>query len=121
VSCDGLGVVLVAVLYTRTPFAPGSAAADDPNRTSVDSCSGNYHFYDPHTCESCYSRREPADDSQPLHSLTICLEKKWFYLWAMVWTLAFGAGVLGFELYGYAPSASPLYNIFSRLPNTYLS
>ncbi|KAK4684863.1 hypothetical protein P7C73_g5303, partial [Tremellales sp. Uapishka_1] len=73
-SCDGLGVMLVTVLWTEHLWTLSLAFA-------------TYMIL-----------------IYPMHTVTGWLEKKWYLLWVFVWTLAFAVGVLGYELYGYYPS-----------------
>lgn len=45
----------------------------------------------------------------PLHSVTRLLEKSWQWIYLGIWTIAFGIGVMGYELYGFYPSGGICY------------
>ncbi|KGB80158.1 hypothetical protein CNBG_5996 [Cryptococcus deuterogattii R265] len=40
----------------------------------------------------------------PLHSMTLWLEKKWFYFYIIVWVIAVMMGLIGYKVYGYYPA-----------------
>ncbi|AFR97489.1 hypothetical protein C343_05632 [Cryptococcus neoformans C23] len=40
----------------------------------------------------------------PLHSMTLWLEKKWFYFYIIVWVIAIMMGLIGYEVYGFYPA-----------------
>jgi len=78
-ACDGLGTLLVAVLWTEHLWTLTLAVA-----------TFMILIY-------------------PLHTLTLWLEKRWYLLWIGVWTVSFGVAVLGYELYGYVPNGGICY------------
>ncbi|ORY30332.1 hypothetical protein BCR39DRAFT_558612 [Naematelia encephala] len=74
VSCDGLGVMIVTVLWTEHLWTLALAFA-------------TYMIL-----------------IHPLHSITSLLEKRWYILWLIVWVISFAVAVLSYELYGFTPS-----------------
>ncbi|WVR04713.1 hypothetical protein IAU60_001724 [Kwoniella sp. DSM 27419] len=40
----------------------------------------------------------------PLHWFTLWLEKRWYYLWAIVWAIALMVGIIGQTVWGYYPA-----------------
>ncbi|KAL7419331.1 hypothetical protein Q5752_006169 [Cryptotrichosporon argae] len=73
-SCGGLGVMLVATLFSQ-------------------------HFWTLSLALATFMIL-----IYPLHPLTSLLEKRWYALWLIVWAISFGVAVIGFEVYGYFPT-----------------
>lgn len=66
----------------------------------------NLPYSDPRTCRSCVDARA---DRQPLHTLTLVLEKHWIWLWGLVWVSAIVIAVITQTLYGFMPSGGICY------------
>lgn len=45
----------------------------------------------------------------PLSPMTRVLEKRWPFLWLLIWTISFGQSIIGYEIYGYFPSGGICY------------
>ncbi|KAL1407325.1 hypothetical protein Q8F55_006747 [Vanrija albida] len=78
-SCDGLGVLFVAVIFSQHLWTLSLACATFMILT------------------------------KPLHPLTSWIEKNWYWSWLVVWIISFGVSVLGHFLYGYVPSGGICY------------
>ncbi|WVQ75919.1 hypothetical protein IAR50_005554 [Cryptococcus sp. DSM 104548] len=45
----------------------------------------------------------------PLHSFTLWLERRWYFLWGLVWVISTMIGLVGFEVWGYYPAGGVCY------------
>ncbi|WWC68056.1 uncharacterized protein I206_101975 [Kwoniella pini CBS 10737] len=79
VSCDGLGLLLTTILWTEHGWTLILAVA-----------TFMILIY-------------------PLHWFTLWMEQRWYYLWAVVWVISIAVGVMGYELYGFYPSAGTCF------------
>ncbi|ORX33971.1 hypothetical protein BD324DRAFT_637845 [Kockovaella imperatae] len=87
-ACDGIGVVLVATIWSE-------------------------HMWTLLLALSTYMIL-----IYPLHAITLWLEKRWAWLLLLVWVCSFGLSVMGYEIYGYKPSGGICYyptGLFSEL------
>ncbi|WWC86792.1 uncharacterized protein L201_001671 [Kwoniella dendrophila CBS 6074] len=73
-SCDGLGFMLVTILWTEHGWTLILAVA-----------TFMILIY-------------------PLHWFTLMLEQRWYFLWAIVWVIAISVAIIGYEVFGYYPS-----------------
>ncbi|WVW78340.1 hypothetical protein I302_100294 [Kwoniella bestiolae CBS 10118] len=78
-SCDGLGLLLTAILWTEHGWTLILAVA-----------TFMILIY-------------------PLHWFTLWMEQRWYYLWAFVWIISIAIGVMGYELYGFYPSGGTCF------------
>jgi hypothetical protein len=94
-TCDGLGFMLIAVLWTEHVWTLCLAI-------------GTYLILIHVRSSASRSWREDTD-RQPLHILTLVLEKHWIWLWAIVWISAVIVAVITHSLYGFTPSGGICY------------
>ncbi|WWD00717.1 hypothetical protein V866_007652 [Kwoniella sp. B9012] len=79
VSCDGLGFLLTAILWTEHGWTLILAFA-----------TFMILIY-------------------PLHWFTIWMEQRWYFLWAIVWVVSIVVAILGYELFGFYPSGGTCF------------
>ncbi|KAK6903606.1 hypothetical protein I203_107111 [Kwoniella mangroviensis CBS 8507] len=79
ISCDGLGFLLIAILWTEHGWTLILAFA-----------TFMILIY-------------------PLHWFTLWMEKRWYFLWAFVWVVSFAVAILGYELFGFYPSGGTCF------------
>lgn len=109
-ACDGFGLLLVAVLWTGKSACSFTGSLTRADRV----CDGAEHFWTFSLAFATYMiliyvsrtsayRRVIAnsDVAQPLSRITRILERRWYFLYLIIWGLAFGLAVLTYELYGY--------------------
>lgn len=79
VECDGLGVSFVAIIFSQ-------------------------HLW---TLSLAFTTFMIL--LHPLSSITIFLEKYWYWNWPIVWAISFAISVVGYVLYGYGPTGGICY------------
>ncbi|WWD07539.1 hypothetical protein V865_005640 [Kwoniella europaea PYCC6329] len=79
VSCDGLGFLLTAILWTEHGWTLILAFA-----------TFMILIY-------------------PLHWFTLWMEQRWYLLWAFVWVVSIAVAILGYELFGFYPSGGTCF------------
>jgi hypothetical protein len=95
-TCDGLGFMLIAVLWTEHLWTLCLAIGTYLILIHVRSCPTHSHMRN-------------GSNIQPLHVLTLILEKHWVWLWALVWLTAIIIATITLTVFGYTPSGGICY------------
>jgi hypothetical protein len=75
----------------------------------VDIMSCHWNIPYPHPRMSPFLYHRARANEQPLHIMTLILEKHWIWLWGLVWLSAIVVAIITQTVYGFTPSGGICY------------